>query len=81
MEAVGVYLVGYLFSSFGAFGVVSLMFSSYRGSDVDFLFFYRGLFWYRSIFAVVMTVMMLFLVGISMTLGFIGKFYVLAVGV
>ena len=51
MEAVGVYLAGYLFSSLGAF------------------------------LAAVMTVMMLSLAVIPMTLGFIGKFYVLAVGV
>lgn len=31
MEAVGVYPAGYLFSSLGAFGVVSLMSSPYRG--------------------------------------------------
>ena len=81
MEAVGVYLVGYLFSSLGAFGVVSLMSSPYRGPDADSLFSYRGLFWHRPILAAVMTVMMLSLAGIPMTLGFIGKFYVLAVGV
>ena len=81
MEAVGVYLAGYLFSSLGAFGVVSLMSSPYRGPDADSLFSYRGLFWHRPILAAVMTVMMLSLAGIPMTLGFIGKFYVLAVGV
>ena len=81
MEAVGVYLVGYLFSSLGAFGVVSLMSSPYRGPDADSLFSYRGLFWHRPILSAVMTVMMLSLAGIPMTLGFIGKFYVLAVGV
>ncbi len=37
MEAVGVYLAGYLFSSLGAFGVVSLMSSPYRGPDADSL--------------------------------------------
>ena len=47
MEAVGVYLAGYLFSSLGAFGVVSLMSSPYRGPDADSLFSYRGLFWHR----------------------------------
>lgn len=72
---------GYLFSSLGAFGVVSLMSSPYRGPDADSLFSYRGLFWHRPILAAVMTVMMLSLAGIPMTLGFIGKFYVLAVGV
>ena len=81
MEAVGVYLAGYLFSSLGAFGVVSLMSSQYRGPDADSLFSYRGLFWHRPILSAVMTVMMLSLAGIPMTLGFIGKFYVLAVGV
>lgn len=81
METVGVYLVGYLFSSLGAFGVVSLMSSPYRGPDADSLYSYRGLFWHRPVLAAVMTVMMLSLAGIPMTLGFIGKFYVLAVGV
>ncbi|XNM83830.1 proton-conducting transporter membrane subunit [Escherichia coli] len=81
MEAVGVYLAGYIFSSLGAFGVVSLMSSPYRGPDADCLFSYRGLFWHRESCAAVMTVMMLSLAGIPMTLGFIGSSYVLAVGV
>ncbi|MEI7408472.1 NADH-quinone oxidoreductase subunit NuoN [Pectobacterium aroidearum] len=81
LETVGVYLVGYLFSSLGAFGVVSLMSSPYRGPDADSLFSYRGLFWHKPILSAVMTVMMLSLAGIPMTLGFFGKFYVLAVGV
>lgn len=81
METVGVYLAGYLFSSLGAFGVVSLMSSPYKGPDAESLFSYRGLFWHKPILSAVMTVMMLSLAGIPMTLGFIGKFYVLAVGV
>ncbi|OON37114.1 NADH-quinone oxidoreductase subunit N [Izhakiella australiensis] len=81
LETVGVYLAGYLFSSLGSFGVVSLMSSPYRGPDAESLYSYRGLFWHRPILAAVMTVMMLSLAGIPMTLGFIGKFYVLAVGV
>lgn len=81
METVGVYLAGYLFSSLGAFGVVSLMSSPYRGPDADSLFSYRGLFWHRPILSAVMTVMMLSTAGIPMTTGFIGKFYVTAVGV
>ncbi|MBP2167636.1 NADH-quinone oxidoreductase subunit N [Erwinia toletana] len=81
LESVGVYLAGYLFSSLGAFGVVSLMSSPYRGPDADSLYSYRGLFWHRPILSAVMTVMMLSLAGIPMTLGFIGKFYIIAVGV
>jgi len=81
METVGVYLAGYLFSSLGAFGVVSLMSSPYSGPDAESLFSYRGLFWHKPILSAVMTVMMLSLAGIPMTLGFIGKFYVIATGV
>jgi len=81
LETAGVYLAGYLFSSLGAFGVVSLMSSPYRGPDADSLYSYRGLFWHRPILSAVMTVMMLSLAGIPMTLGFIGKFYVIATGV
>ncbi|MEX0631635.1 hypothetical protein M8494_04410 [Serratia ureilytica] len=65
----------------GAFGVVSLMSSPYRGPDADSLFSYRGLFWHKPILSAVMTVMMLSLAGIPMTLGFIGKFFVIAMGV
>jgi len=81
LETSGVYLAGYLFSSLGAFGVVSLMSSPYRGPDADSLYSYRGLFWHRPVLSAVMTVMMLSLAGIPMTLGFIGKFYVIASGV
>ena len=44
-------------------------------------FEYRGLFWRRPVLTAVMTVMMLSLAGIPLTAGFIGKFYVIAVGV
>ncbi|CAG9296462.1 NADH-quinone oxidoreductase subunit NuoN [Celerinatantimonas diazotrophica] len=81
METIGVYLIGYLFASIGAFGVVSLMSSPYQGRDADGLYSYRGLFWHRPILAAVMTVMLLSLAGIPMTLGFIGKFYILAIGI
>ena len=81
LETAGVYLAGYLFSSLGAFGVVSLMSSPYKGPDAESLFSYRGLFWHKPILSAVMTVMMLSLAGIPMTLGFIGKFFVVAMGV
>lgn len=80
-EAVGVYLLAYLFTSLGAFGVVSLLSSPYQGRDADSLYAYRGLFWHKPVLTAVLTVMMLALAGIPMTLGFIGKFYILLVGV
>ncbi|VFS57536.1 NADH-quinone oxidoreductase subunit N [Leminorella grimontii] len=81
VETVNVYLAGYLFASLGAFGVVSLMSSPYTGPDAESLHAYRGLFWHKPILSAVLTVMMLSLAGVPMTLGFIGKFYVIAIGV
>lgn len=80
-EAVGIYLVGYLLSSIVAFGVVALVSSPYRGEDSDMLLSFKGLFWQRPLQAICLTVMMLSLAGIPMTLGFIGKFYVIAIGI
>jgi NADH-quinone oxidoreductase subunit N len=81
VEAVGVYLATYTLTSLGAFGVVTLMSTPFKGRDADALYEYRGLFWRRPYLTAVLTVMMLSLAGIPLTAGFIGKFYVIAVGV
>ena len=80
-EAVALYLVMYLLTSVGSFGVVSLMSSPYQDKDAEDLPAYRGLFWRRPVLTAAMTVMFLSLAGIPMTLGFIGKFYVMLTGV
>ncbi|MFP6848189.1 MAG: NADH-quinone oxidoreductase subunit NuoN [Pseudomonas sp.] len=81
VEAVGVYLATYVLTSLGAFGVITLMSTPYKGRDCDALYEYRGLFWRRPYLTAVLTVMMLSLAGIPLTAGFIGKFYVVAAGV
>ncbi len=81
VEAIGVYLVTYVITSLGAFGVITLMSSPYKGRDADALYEYRGLFWRRPYLTAVLTVMMLSLAGIPLTAGFIGKFYIVATGV
>lgn len=80
-EAMTVYLVTYVVTTLGAFGVVALMSSPHQDKDADQLYSYRGLFWRRPYLTAVMTVMMLSLAGIPVTAGFIGKFYVAAAGV
>lgn len=80
-EAVTVYIITYVVTTLGAFGVVALMSSPYQGHDADQLHNYRGLFWRRPYLTAVMTVMMLSLAGIPVTAGFIGKFYIVAAGV
>ena len=57
------------------------MSSPFRKKDADALHSYRGLFWKRPYLTAVLTVMMLSLAGIPMTLGFIGKFYLISVTV
>ncbi|WP_312938139.1 NADH-quinone oxidoreductase subunit NuoN [Stutzerimonas nitrititolerans] len=81
VETIGVYLVTYVLTTLGAFGVITLMSSPFQGRDADALYEYRGLFWRRPYLTAVLTVMMLSLAGIPLTAGFIGKFYVIASGV
>ncbi|MDA3923006.1 MAG: NADH-quinone oxidoreductase subunit NuoN [Salinisphaera sp.] len=81
VETAGVYLVTYVATTLGAFGVVTLVSSPYSGTDAGSLDHYRGLFWRRPYLAAVLTVMMLSLAGIPLTIGFIGKFYAIAVAV
>ncbi len=81
LEGVGMYLLTYVVTSLGAFGVVSLMSSPYRGHDADALSHYRGMFWRRPYLTAVLSAMMLSLAGIPITAGFIGKFYALKAGV
>jgi NADH-quinone oxidoreductase subunit N len=81
IETTGVYLVTYLVTTLAAFGVVTLLSSPFGGEDADGLPVYRGLFWRRPYLAAVMTVSFLSLAGIPLTAGFIGKFYVIALGV
>jgi NADH-quinone oxidoreductase subunit N len=74
-----VYLVTYLLATLGAFGVVTLM--SARGEEAALLHEYRGLFWRRPLLAGVLGICLLSLAGIPLTVGFIGKFYLIALGV
>ncbi|MCG3169563.1 MAG: NADH-quinone oxidoreductase subunit N [Pseudomonadales bacterium] len=80
-DALGVYLLTYMAASLGAFGVLTLLSSPYRGDDAQGLADLRGLFWQHPYLAAVMTVAVLSLAGIPLTAGFIAKFYVVAAGV
>jgi NADH-quinone oxidoreductase subunit N len=72
-------LTAYFIASLGAFGVVTLLSSPER--DADRLDDYRGLFFRRPWLAGTFTAMLLSLAGIPLTVGFIGKFIILAAGV
>jgi NADH-quinone oxidoreductase subunit N len=76
--AVSFYLVAYTVTILAAFGIVTVLSGSER--DADDLEDYRGLFWRRPVIASVFTAALLSLAGIPATMGFLGKFYVLAAG-
>ena len=77
--AVACYLTAYFVTTLGAFGVVAAL--SPRSRDADVVEDYRSLAWRRPWTAGVFTAMLLSLAGIPLTIGFIGKFTVLAAGV
>lgn len=78
LQAGMLYLVAYLVTTLGAFGVVAMM--SRPEQDADELEDFRGLFWRRPTLAVILTIMLLSLAGIPLTAGFLGKFYTVMAG-
>jgi NADH-quinone oxidoreductase subunit N len=77
-EAVTFYLVAYFITTLGAFGVITVLSSETR--DADRIEDYRGLFWRRPILAGIFTLMLLSLAGIPLTVGFVGKFFLVTAG-
>src|SRR3546814_19498080 len=73
VEAVGAYLLTYVVTSIGAFGVVTLSSSPMGERDADAIYDYRGLFWRRPYLASILTAMLLSLAGIPLTAGLIGN--------
>jgi NADH-quinone oxidoreductase subunit N len=78
-EAVTIYVAAYMVMTLGAFTVVTML--SDPEQDGDALTRYAGLFRRMPWLATAMVVMLLSLAGIPLTIGFIGKFYVVAAGV
>ncbi len=79
-EAVTFYLVAYIVTTLGAFGVIGVLVQA-GGEEADLVEHLRGLFWSRPALASIMTACMLSLAGIPLTAGFVAKFTVLAAGV
>lgn len=72
------YIVAYMVTTMGAFGVICVL--SSREADADRLSDFRGLFYRHPWAAGVFTIMLLSLAGIPLTAGFVAKFYVIATG-
>lgn len=79
VEAISFYLVAYFVTSLGAFGIIAIL--SDEDRDAERMDDYKGLFWRRPLIAAAFTAMLLSLAGIPLTVGFVGKFYLIAAGV
>ncbi len=76
IEAATYYLIAYVVTIVGAFGVLTVLCDSgQERCDLEDL---RGLFWARPILSGLLAVMMLSLAGIPLTAGFLGKFYIVS---
>jgi NADH-quinone oxidoreductase subunit N len=77
--AVTFYLIAYFVMTLGAFGVITVL--SGPQKEAEHIDDYRGLFWRRPWLGGTFTAMLLSLAGIPLTVGFIGKFYLVVAGV
>lgn len=78
-QAVTFYLAAYMTTTLAAFAVVSTV--AGENNDLHNIKAFEGLFWRRPLEASLMTVAMLSLAGIPLTAGFMGKFFVISVGI
>ncbi len=76
--AAGFYLIAYFATSLAAFGVVTVL--STRERDADAVADYRGLGSRKPVLAAVFAVALFSLAGMPLTVGFIGKFALVAAG-
>lgn len=80
-ETLLVYIVTYLATTLGIFGVLSVRSSAANSTDTDRLSDYRGLGRQQPALGAIMAVMVLSLAGIPLTAGFIGKLFIFINGV
>jgi NADH-quinone oxidoreductase subunit N len=81
LEGVSYYLLAYLVASILIFSVLTLLSRLDDQQDLDELPQLQGLFWQHPWFASIMTVAFLSLAGMPITIGFIGKFYLLTLAI
>ncbi len=81
IETALIYLAGYTITTLTAFAVVSMLSSAEVGDDAQTIEQYKGLFWRHPWAATCLTVALLSLMGMPLTIGFIGKLYLIAAGV
>ena len=79
LEAAGFYIATYILAVLGALGVVTVL--SNRRGEPQHLDDYRGLAWRRPALAGLLTLCMISLAGLPISVGFVGKVYLVVAGV
>ncbi len=79
IQASAFYLIAYVITITGSFGIVSHL--SGIDSDASFIDDFKGLFWRKPWIAAAFTIMLFSLAGLPLTAGFVSKFYILFAGV
>ena len=77
-QAVAFYITAYTITTLGAFGVISVL--SGKNKDADRLEDFQGLIFRHPWIGGIFIAMLLSLAGIPLTVGFMGKFYIVAAG-
>jgi NADH-quinone oxidoreductase subunit N len=78
IKAVSFYLMAYFITTLTAFGIVTIL--SNKETDAEDIESYKALFWQHPVLASIFSTALLSLAGIPLTVGFVGKFYILATG-
>jgi NADH-quinone oxidoreductase subunit N len=78
IKALSFYLMAYFITTLTAFGIVTIL--SNKETDAENIESYKALFWQRPVLACIFSSALLSLAGIPLTVGFVGKFYILAAG-
>lgn len=78
IKAVSFYLIAYFITTLTAFGIVTIL--SNKETDAEDIESYKALFWQHPVLACIFSSALLSLAGIPLTVGFVGKFYILAAG-
>lgn len=81
LEGASYYLVAYLVASILIFAVLALLSKLDEQQDIDHLPRLQGLFWQHPWLASIMALAFLSLAGMPITIGFIGKFYLLTLAI
>jgi len=79
LEGSSYYLLAYVLASIAIFSTLTLL--SDKNSDCEYMDDIRGLFWRHPYLATVLILATLSMAGMPLTVGFIGKFYLLSVAV